>query len=55
MREDEMVGKHHRLNGQEIEQPLGDGEGQGSWVCCSSRGRKKLEATEQLNKASGGD
>ena len=26
--EDEMVGWHHRLNGHEFEQTLGDGEGQ---------------------------
>ena len=30
--EDEMVGWHHRLNGHEFEQALGDGEGQGSLV-----------------------
>ena len=30
MTEDEMVGGHHRLNGHEFEQALGDGEGQGS-------------------------
>ena len=28
--EDEMVGWHHRLNGQEFEQTPGDSEGQGS-------------------------
>ena len=33
--EDEMVGWHHRLNGHEFEQTLGDSEGQGSLVCCS--------------------
>ena len=32
---DEMAGWHHRLNGHEFEQALGDGEGQGSVVCCS--------------------
>ena len=26
---------HHRLSGHEFEQALGDGEGQGSLVCCS--------------------
>ena len=31
MTEDEMVGWHHRLNGHELEQTLGDGEGQGTW------------------------
>jgi len=30
MTEDEMVGWHHRLNGHESEQTLGDSEGQGS-------------------------
>ena len=34
---DEMVGWHHRLNGHEFEQTPGDGEGQGSLVCCSPR------------------
>ena len=33
--EDEMVGWYHQLNGREFEQALGDGEGQGSLVCCS--------------------
>ena len=38
MTEDEMVGWHHRLNGHEFEQALGDGEGQRSLACCSPRG-----------------
>ena len=29
--EDEMVGRHHRLNGHEFEQTAGDSEGQGAW------------------------
>ena len=29
--EDEMVGRHHWLNGYEYEQAPGDGEGQGTW------------------------
>ena len=33
MTEDEMIGWHHRLNGHEFEQTLGDGERQGSLVC----------------------
>ena len=33
--EDEMVGWHHRLDGHEFEQALGDGKGQGTLVCCS--------------------
>ena len=36
--ENEMVGWHHGLNGHEFEQALGDGEGQGSLVCCSPQG-----------------
>ena len=50
--EDEMVGWHHQLNGHEFEQTLGDTEGQGSLVCCSSWGRKELDVTEQLNNNS---
>ena len=33
--EDEMVGWHHWLDGREFGQTLGDGEGQGSLMCCS--------------------
>ena len=44
-----MVGWRHRLNGYEFEQTLGDGEGQGSLVCCSPWGHKELDTTEQLN------
>ena len=40
MTEDEMVGWHHQLNGHKSEQILGDGEGQGSLVCCSAGGRR---------------
>ena len=47
MTEDEMVVWHHRLNGHEFEQALADGEGQGSLVCCSPRGRKELDTTER--------
>ena len=48
---DEMVGWLHWLNGQEFEQALGDGEGQGSPVCCrpldckESDNNKRLRAT----------
>ena len=48
--EDEMVGWHHRLNGHESEQTPGDSEGQGSLACCSPRGRKESDTTEQLNE-----
>ena len=47
--EDEMVGWHHWLNGNEFEQTLRGGEGQGSLVCCSPWGRKEWDMTEQLN------
>ena len=43
-----MVGWHHRLDGQEFEQALGDGEGQGSLVCCSPWGFKESDTTELL-------
>ena len=33
----------------ELGQTLGDGEGQGGLVCCSSWGHKKLDKTERLN------
>ena len=49
MTEDEMVGWHHRLNGHQFEQVLGDGEGQGSLACCSPRGHKESDTTEPLN------
>ena len=45
MTEDEMVGEHHRLDGHESEQGPGEGEGQGSLVCCSPWGRKESDRT----------
>ena len=48
-KQDEMVGRHHRLNGHEFEQAPGVGEGQGRLACCSPWGRKKLDTTERLN------
>ena len=33
MIEDEMVEWHHQLNGHELGQTLGNGEGQGSRMC----------------------
>ena len=47
-RKDEMVGRHHRLNGHEFEQTQGDSEEQGSLVCCSLRGHKESDTTEWL-------
>ena len=49
MTEDEMVGWHYQLNGHEFESALGVGDGQGGLVCCSPRGRKESDTTEQLN------
>ena len=49
MTEDEMVGWHHWLDGQEFEQASGVGDEQGSLACCSPWGRKELDATELLN------
>ena len=49
MTEDEMVGWYHQLNGHEFERAPGDGEGQGSLVCCSPWGCKQSNTTELLN------
>ena len=49
MTEDETVGWHHRLNGHEFGQALGDGDGQGSLACCSPWGQKELDTMERLN------
>ena len=43
-----MVGWHHQLNGDEFEQALEDGEGQGS-LACWSPWSKESDTTEQLN------
>ena len=42
MPEDEMVGWHHRLNGHEFGQTLGDGEGQAK-LCAAVHGVKKSQ------------
>ena len=49
MTEDEMVGKHHQLNGHEFEQAPGVGDGHGSLASCSLWGHKELDVTERLN------
>ena len=40
MTEDEMIRYHHRLDGREFAQALGDSEGQGSLACCSPWGHR---------------
>ena len=47
MTEDELVGWHHRLDGHELEQAPGVGDGQGSLASCSSWGRNGSD-TERL-------
>ena len=47
--EDETVGGHHRLDGNEFEQAPGVGDGQGGLACWSPRGHKESDKTEQLN------
>ena len=49
MKEGEMVGWHHRLDGHEFEQATGVGYGQGSLVCCSPWDGKQSDTTERLN------
>ena len=45
----EMVREHHRLNGHELEQTPGYGEGQGSLARCSPWGHNEQDTTERLN------
>ena len=53
MTEDEMAGWHHRLNGHEFEQTLGDSEGQGSLVFMGSERVRHGLATEQQRYMNG--
>ena len=46
MTEDEIVGLHHRLNGDEFEQTLGVGGGQRGLACCGPWGREESDTTE---------
>ena len=36
---------YHQFNGHELEQTLGDSEGQGGLACCSPWGRKDSDRT----------
>ena len=49
MTEDEMVGRHLRLNGHGFRWTPGVCDGQGGLVCCGSWGCKESGTTEQLN------
>ena len=49
MTEEEMVGRHHRLDGHESEQAPGTGDEQGGLAYCSPWGYKESGTTEQLN------
>ena len=44
-----MVGCYHRVNGHELGQTLGGGEGQGSLACCSLWGPEELDTAWWLN------
>ena len=49
LKEDEMAGWHHRLDGHEFEWTPGVGDGQGGLACCDSQGHKESDTTEWLN------
>ena len=49
MTKDKIVGWHHQLNADELEQAPEDGEGQGGLVCYRPQGHKELDMTERLN------
>ena len=42
------MGLHHQLDGHEIEQDPGVGNGQGSLVCCSQWSHKELDITQLI-------
>ena len=46
MTEDEMVGQHHWVNGHELEQAPGVGDGQGCLACCSPWDHKESDTAE---------
>ena len=49
--EDQMVEWHHRFNGPEFEEALGDREEQGSLACWSPQSHEESDTTEQLNNS----
>ena len=51
--ENETVREHHRLNGHEVEQTLGNSGGQRSLASCSPWGQKESDTSQQLNNKNG--
>ena len=49
MKEDEMAGWYHWLDGHGFGWTPGVGDGQGGLACCGSRGHKESDTTERLN------
>ena len=49
MTKDELIGRHHQLDGHEFKQAPGVGDGQESLECCTWWGRKESYMTEWLN------
>ena len=47
--ESTQSGERYRFSGREFEQTPGDGEGQGTLVCCSPWGHKDLDTAERLH------
>ena len=47
--EDEMAGRHHRLDAHEFGWTPGVGDGQGGLACCDPWGHKESDTTERLN------
>ena len=45
----ENIKEHHGCNGHELGQTLGDYEGQGGLVCCSSWGYEESDTSGRLN------
>ena len=43
-----MVGWHHQLDGHELDQTLGVGDGLGGLACCGPWSHKELDMTERL-------
>ena len=49
MTEEEMVGRHHRLDGHESDKAPGAGDGRGGLARCSPWGCRESDVTERLN------